>query len=687
MGRGLAVALAVKVVVRPSVLADIASTVAIEATDYIRVAGEIPIRIDTSVPGNWPDLLRARLQRLLYHRWYLGIPEPDGSALESQVMRTRHDPTLVAALRGVVGAGTYWDRGWTVAGLSGHRFVVTKDRLSLLAEGSELEPAAPNQGESVAVALPTVYPYRSPGHINFISQSGPPAHDGGLGRVYLNLSAAGVLGVTARLLDEFQEANVPFSFKTLAHPDAYVRPDSAVLYVSGKDHRRSADLVVRVRQELPASFNPATPAFTLPVASGVAIAEEPFIRTGPKRSFGQHRCGLVASALVQGFQDGVTDEAARLELITTSLHDNGVDPGRTYVTSGSFLDEAWRNVPLRVSGGEEPEVAGTHRERDGAPLVWESETPFLRRSIYGSDRSTVLQDEVLWLPGDRSFDRGTGERVARELSRVLPSAAEHVVPETLLVEVERVLVYRLPQGGIMAAVGVQLLDDPRALSDLRPRFESLGSVLGALHSLDPKALGVPTRAPAWSVPVRALALGSGPVAELQDPLAFEMREILNRHESVRGSIVRALALLDSAPNVVLLHGLPSLGAVWLSERTISLLGWYQCVQGPPSHDLGTVLGEMTEWWVAARAGGSLEACEAIEGLAHAFCAAHAASFGMAADPSELADGAAVRIVGHWIQNVAHAGLSQAQTRHFMDSLCAVEALTTLTDKDPDDARR
>jgi hypothetical protein len=98
-----------------------------------------------------------------------------------------------------------------------------------------------------------------------------------------------------------------------------------------------------------AGLRPTTPMFTKRVARGLAVAEDP----GDGRSFGQHRCQLVAEGLVHAHEAGKTALADLTDAIAARFADEGLLVTRPWLNAGSRRLSAWptgRSRAPRSSG-------------------------------------------------------------------------------------------------------------------------------------------------------------------------------------------------------------------------------------------------------------------------------------------------------------------------------------------------
>jgi hypothetical protein len=150
-------------------------------------------------------------------------------------------------------------------------------------------------------------------------------------RVYWHATPRGALLLMESLTRSLNGLGLAFRFKVVAHPDGYGRCDAAVLYLERQEFERAAPELVRVLGWAASELEPPVPAFTRRLAPGVAIAEDP----GSAESFGWHRCGLLAEAVVAAHEQGVDDLAGRVGQVRRVFAEAGVSLEAPYLNAGS----------------------------------------------------------------------------------------------------------------------------------------------------------------------------------------------------------------------------------------------------------------------------------------------------------------------------------------------------------------
>jgi hypothetical protein len=139
------------------------------------------------------------------------------------------------------------------------------------------------------------------------------------------------------LTGRLNAAGVAFRAKVLSVPAAYFRADAGVLYLARDDFDRTKTLLPELHRVLSRHLRPTTPMFTKRLARGLAVAEDP----SDGRSFGQHRCELVADGLVRAFESGHTSATARTGAVAERFAEEGLDVTRPWLNSRSGQRYVW----------------------------------------------------------------------------------------------------------------------------------------------------------------------------------------------------------------------------------------------------------------------------------------------------------------------------------------------------------
>ncbi|MFB2978216.1 T3SS effector HopA1 family protein [Microseira sp. BLCC-F43] len=154
-------------------------------------------------------------------------------------------------------------------------------------------------------------------------------------RIYFNLTPEGAVAVMGSLTQGLNEREIPFSCKVLYNPKDYQRYDSGVLYFNRRDYEDIKRVVKTVYAEHKSLFKPEVPLFTMPLAPGLGLAEEPNQKFGEQESFGMNRCQILANGLLAAWHQGDNLPEKRMKAILDQFSLLGIDLQRVYLNANS----------------------------------------------------------------------------------------------------------------------------------------------------------------------------------------------------------------------------------------------------------------------------------------------------------------------------------------------------------------
>jgi hypothetical protein len=236
----------------------------------------------------------------------------------------------------------YFDPGWYVLREeSDGSLAVTKGSLRLHIERDRhLQPAqqAAVVGDSVAIRMPKNLVQN--GFYMAVGNVGSNRLDHSKGqsvtvRIYFNLTPEGAVAVMGSLTRRLNEKAIPFSFKVLYNPKDYGRHDSGVLYFDKSDYEGVRDVLPAVYGENQAHFQDEVPLFTMQLAGGLGLAEEPDQKFASVESFGMNRCQIVANGLLEAWYKGDDSPEKRMDAIFQHFFLLGIDWQRSYLNANS----------------------------------------------------------------------------------------------------------------------------------------------------------------------------------------------------------------------------------------------------------------------------------------------------------------------------------------------------------------
>jgi hypothetical protein len=263
--------------------------------------------------------LASSLGDELYWSFYCrGRPVPRWRGVTEPVVP---DPQLTAALSEANTGRGSWEHGWTVERLDGRDAVVAASRVRArvpiercLAD-DRLQP-----GATISVRVPRELPSLSPGFYTAVGDSARDGASAEIVRAYWHVTETGAPALMHAVTARLNAAGVPFRLKVADHPFRLDRCDAAVLYVPADCLTAIRETLLEVAVGLATHLRPEVPAFTLPLAAGVALAED----GGGAESFGTRRCRLLAEAIVRAHLERVTGITARMAVVEQQFAGEGI---------------------------------------------------------------------------------------------------------------------------------------------------------------------------------------------------------------------------------------------------------------------------------------------------------------------------------------------------------------------------
>jgi hypothetical protein len=227
------------------------------------------------------------------------------------------------------------ENGWEVISSTADEAAVRRDGLTLIVRpGACIRPdSAPLQpGLLIGLSLPAEWKNFSPGYYMAVSNRGDIANDAlPLVRLYWNLKKEGAPIFISHFTRLLNDADLFFRLKVPNDPSAYSRCDAGVLYFCKVDYPSMFSIFYDAYTTILPYLKPDIPVFTKFIAPGVGLAEDP----GTQESFGQHRCGILADALISTYERGVRNLDKKLEIIEEHFAAERIHLGMPYLNPGS----------------------------------------------------------------------------------------------------------------------------------------------------------------------------------------------------------------------------------------------------------------------------------------------------------------------------------------------------------------
>jgi len=305
------------------------------APESLLFAGEV------TSPSRNEDARAAMIQhlgRLLYLQCYC---RRFTGEIDKREIQANPDDDFVKHLSAANSGREYLNRGWRIIRtLSTGHFVAEKNGLTRLLFAGEFISHADVRGAveehtPVSIFRPRESTTMHPGFYYVFGEAvGDDQDEKDLLRFYWNINVDGAMDLVGLLTRRLNRFHLPFRFKILNNPGAYIRTDAAILYLNRRFYHLAAELLSEIHHHLVDRLNTHTPLFAKQLARGLGLGEEP--TTG--ESFGQQRCRILAQALWIAFEKKLEDQEAVFEQLATQLEENGIDPNFPYRNVGSNSD-------------------------------------------------------------------------------------------------------------------------------------------------------------------------------------------------------------------------------------------------------------------------------------------------------------------------------------------------------------
>lgn len=330
----------------PAELARVIEAVAILSPTCFTFAGR-PVELFGTAAYSSPGPQRVQpplVTQLQLHLYQYGFCRRFDGTLPDAAPAPAPDDDLLPQLSAHNAGRERWERGWQIVAVlpSGQVHAERGDISRLLWPGEFVSEdgfgVPPRQGAAIRLFAPSESTTVQPGfYFAFGDPAAEPIGLYAIVRFYWHVGAAGAPALLRALTARLNRFQVPYRFKCLRYRSLYGRRDAAVLFVSRRFFRLSAELLPAVYAELRADLDVDSPLFSKALAPGLGLAEDP----GSGDSFGMHRCGLVAEGLWEAFQRGLTAGPARLEAVADRFQREGLSLERPYLNAGSNDDYAF----------------------------------------------------------------------------------------------------------------------------------------------------------------------------------------------------------------------------------------------------------------------------------------------------------------------------------------------------------
>jgi len=288
-------------------------------------------------PGT-PPLMDALVAQLYYscfsHRFRGAVVDPPAASLP-------HEPDWISLLSQANQSRERWEDGWIVmvAMPNGQLLAQRGATARMLSPGDFITAGTPGMLPSAGAPVRVYFPRESstlqPGFYFVFGETAQDASDDlSMVRFYWNVSieaASDLLRLISAVLNRWQ---IPFRLKILSHRVLFGRADAAVLYVPRRCAHIAHELLVGIYPQMRTRLHDEVPLFTLPLAAGLAFAEDP----GSLDSFGLSRCRILAEGLWWAHTQGAGQTQQRVAIVEEQFRSRQISLERPWLNAGSADD-------------------------------------------------------------------------------------------------------------------------------------------------------------------------------------------------------------------------------------------------------------------------------------------------------------------------------------------------------------
>lgn len=219
--------------------------------------------------------------------------------------------------------------GWRITEVREHDVLLTNGKIRACAARESVVGSL--KAGATAFKVSALRPGVSPGFVVRQSSKWSAGNDD-LVRFYLNIRPSGAYWALGVLSDVLFRNSVPFQVKVLAHPRAYHRRDSCVVYVPASEAARTLKAIEHaVDKGRGLVLAPSVPRLTARLLSGVGFAHEPTDVSSLGLSHGEWVSGILVKAASQAKEPGDI-----VPIILEEIVSSGRDPAKPHLRSGSL---------------------------------------------------------------------------------------------------------------------------------------------------------------------------------------------------------------------------------------------------------------------------------------------------------------------------------------------------------------
>lgn len=281
------------------------------------------------------DSLVTKLQECIYRLCYT---RPFDGTFHPATPHRDADPALMRDLQSANAARAHHEQGWRIEQVhESGKILASKNGVSRwFLPGRFLTDRGPGfsakEDGPASIYMPRDSTTEQPSF--YMAYGETVSHDEehkDILRFYWNVMVTGAPLLMAMLTRELNRFQVPYLFKCGSRAEVYERSDGAVLYINRRYYGITVRIIASIHPRVASFMQPDTPLFTRRLAAGLAFAEDP----PDGKSFGVHRCTIVAETLRACYEQNLETKEERLAELGRQFRNRGIDPERPYLNPGS----------------------------------------------------------------------------------------------------------------------------------------------------------------------------------------------------------------------------------------------------------------------------------------------------------------------------------------------------------------
>ncbi|WP_447403016.1 lanthionine synthetase LanC family protein (plasmid) [Lysinibacillus sp. fkY74-1] len=275
-------------------------------------------------------MLRSQLYKEFYCKGFAILNRE-----ENKDIRVNHATTFINELSSANFGKGYLEDGWELLDSERDKMVIRKGDLKLWVNPEDcLFPKLNGlpSNKRLSLKFPKEFLGLTTGF--YLAKSNIPLPEDesqNLVRIYWNIKPEGAIILMRKLTLILNQAKLPFKLKVLNDPAHYNRCDAAVLYIQKSHYKDVSNILCEIYPKISIYLKKGVPALTKLLAPGLGLAEEP----SKGKSFGVHRCKLLAEGMLLAYEQRKESIDERLQVVEEHFAVEGISLKKPFLNADS----------------------------------------------------------------------------------------------------------------------------------------------------------------------------------------------------------------------------------------------------------------------------------------------------------------------------------------------------------------